>query len=214
MNAKLRKAYRSLRAAHPTATASTLLTWARSNLKRKPFDWCDDRHGMPRREWEQDGYRLVAMVGLDEYGTVDWIGEFEYSGISRGAVRVRAPNNFRTDRHGCCFFAPAISYADHYKELRKLNFGRAEADLLARSYIKNDADRLRRYCDGDLSLLRVGVTAYRAGVELGSASLHGIDVDSMRDPYLAEVALELTGEALAEAKATLAKLCPSKRKAA
>jgi hypothetical protein len=217
MNAKLRKAYRSLRAAHPTATARTLLTWARSNLKRKPLEWIDDRRGLPRCEWTQDGFKIVANVGLDDHGDLDWLGEFHshHAQHPKGAIRVPAPREWRrADEHGCIWYVPANSYAEHYKGLRKLNFGRAEADRLARSYVKGDADRLRRYCDGDLSLLRVGVTVYRADVELGSSGIYGIDVDSPADPYLTEVALDIAPEAIAEAKAKLAALCPGKRKAA
>ena len=58
----------------------------------------------------------------------------------------------------------------------------------------------------------VGVTVYREGVELGTAGLHGIDVDSTTDPYLSEIASEMAHEALIEARSKLAKLCPRKRK--
>lgn len=213
MNPRLRKAYRSLRAQHPTAGARVLLTWARSTLKQKRLDWRDDRRGLPRCEWAQDGFKLVASVGLDEYGSVDWLGEFHERQVS-GAIRVRAPGLSRSDRHGCVWYRPTSSYAEHYKGLRALKFGRDESDRLARYYIRQDVERLRRYADGDLALVCVGVTAYRADVELGSAGLYGIDVDSTSDPYLTEVALEMAHEALAEAKAKLAALCPRKRKAA
>jgi len=114
---------------------------------------------------------------------------------------------YRTDSHGCCWYVPAASYAEHYKVLRKMKFGRAESDRLAREYVAQDAKRLARYCCGDLYLLSVGVTAYREGVKLASAGLHGIDVDSSSDPYLSEVAREIAQEALSEARAKLAQLC-------
>jgi hypothetical protein len=213
VKSKLREIYRSLRAQHPTAGASTLITWARSTLKRKPLDWHNDRHGMPRCEWEADGFKLVAIVGNDEYGTVDWLGEFHDREVS-GAQRVHAPGLAQSDRHGCVWYRPACTYAEHYRGLRSLNFSRDESDRLARGYIKSDVDRLRSYANGDLSLVCVGVTASRAGVDLGFAALHGIDVDSPTEPYITEVALEIAADALHEAKAKLAELCPNKRKAA
>jgi hypothetical protein len=207
MNAKLRKAYLALRTQHPTAGARTLLTWARTP-KVKPLDWQDGRDGLPRATWTVDGFEVVARVGYDEGGTIDFLGSFHERHIA-GAVRVRAPAGYRCDSHGCVWYLPENSYADHYKGLLKLKFGRAEADRLARSYVNADLDRLRRYADGDLSLLCVGVTASRAGVKLGTSGLHGIDVDSPRDPYIDEVARDIAGEAIFEAKEKLAKLCAS-----
>lgn len=60
-----------------------------------------------------------------------------------------------------------------------------------------DYDRLRAWCDDSWNWCGVVVTASRAGVELGTASLWGIE--SNAGAYLVEVANELTAEALAEA---------------
>jgi len=205
MKPKLRKAYASLRQQHPQATASTLLTWARENV-RPVINWKDGRDGMPRAQWSVDGFEVHIRIGCDDYGTVDWLGEFHERQVT-GAIRVPAPAGYRSDAHGCIWYVPATTYAEHYKGLRALNFGRAESDALARDYVKRDADRLRRYANGDLCLLVVGATVFRAGVELASSGLHGIDVDSTSDPYLTEVAHEMANEALAEARKKLAQLC-------
>lgn len=68
-----------------------------------------------------------------------------------------------------------------------------------------DFDRLRRYCAGDWCYTGVVVTCSRNGLELGRASLWGIESDS--DSYLDECAAELAEEALDEAKEALASLC-------
>ena len=53
------------------------------------------------------------------------------------------------------------------------------------------------------------VKARRHGVTLGSASLWGIDANfpDSDNSYLTETAVELASEAIAEAKATILKLC-------
>lgn len=69
-----------------------------------------------------------------------------------------------------------------------------------------DYERLRRYCAGDWCYVGVVVTASRDGVELGSASLWGLESDCDED-HLADCACELAEEALDEAKERLASLC-------
>lgn len=60
-----------------------------------------------------------------------------------------------------------------------------------------DFERLRAWCEDQWNWCGVVVTASRAGVELGTASLWGIESDA--GDRLLEVANELTEEALAEA---------------
>lgn len=60
-------------------------------------------------------------------------------------------------------------------------------------------NRLRGWCDDSWNWCGVVVTASRAGVELGTASLWGIESDA--GAYLVEVANELAGEALSDAAA-------------
>lgn len=62
-----------------------------------------------------------------------------------------------------------------------------------------DYNRLRGWCDDSWNWCGVVVTASRAGVELGTASLWGIESDT--GAYLVEVANELAAEALANAAA-------------
>jgi hypothetical protein len=58
----------------------------------------------------------------------------------------------------------------------------------------------------DTQFVGITVSAYRVGIELGNASLWGID-DSSEDSYLCEITRELTDDAIAEANASLAALC-------
>lgn len=67
-----------------------------------------------------------------------------------------------------------------------------------------DFERLRAWCNDGWNWCGVVVTASRAGVELGTASLWGIESDA--GAYLVEVANELADEALAEAADKLREL--------
>lgn len=67
-----------------------------------------------------------------------------------------------------------------------------------------DFERLRAWCNDDWQWCGVIVTASREGIDLGRASLWGIESDA--GAYLVEVANELAGEAIAEATAMLGRL--------
>lgn len=68
-----------------------------------------------------------------------------------------------------------------------------------------DFARLKAWCEDDWYYVGVIVTASREGIELGSASLWGIESDA--EDYLVEVANELAEQAVEEAQAKLARLC-------
>lgn len=68
-----------------------------------------------------------------------------------------------------------------------------------------DFERLRAWCNDEWHWCGVVVTAYRNGIELGSASLWGIESDS--GEYLEQVARELCEEAMEQAREALASLC-------
>lgn len=96
-------------------------------------------------------------------------------------------------------FNRAISavYAQHRASMTPRQYAAAAA--------REDFERLRRFCTGDWGYCGVVVTVSRAGVELATASLWGIEDDAT--DYLDEVSEELANEALDEAKATLVELC-------
>jgi hypothetical protein len=66
-------------------------------------------------------------------------------------------------------------------------------------------NRLRQFCAGHWSYVGVAVVASRDDLELGRASLWGIEDDA--GDYLDEVADELVPEALDEARTRLERLC-------
>lgn len=71
-------------------------------------------------------------------------------------------------------------------------------------YGQQDYERLRDYHIGYWSMVGVVVTASFEGIELGSASLWGIESDS--EDYLNEVAKELTEDAITVAKSRAEKI--------
>lgn len=78
----------------------------------------------------------------------------------------------------------------------------------ARAYAANaaraDYEYLRAWCNDDWHYVGVIVTASRNGIELGEASLWGIE--SSDSSYLLETANELADEALTDARAAIAAL--------
>ena len=65
-------------------------------------------------------------------------------------------------------------------------------------------DSMGAWCRDDWSWIGVVVTASREGVELGSASLWGIESDA--GAYLVDTANNLIAEALADAKARVERI--------
>jgi len=68
-----------------------------------------------------------------------------------------------------------------------------------------DYNYLKSWCDDRWHYVGVIVTASKDGIELGRASVWGIESEA--EAHLLETANELAPEALTEARATLAKLC-------
>jgi hypothetical protein len=147
---------------------------------------------------ERDGFELVLSITPDDYPDVSFLGEFT-DRQEPGAV----PNpEGRYDSRLYRWFVPAITEDEHYRGLRDLKFGRAQARDLARSYVRQDLELARDYAP-----VIATVTAHRAGVELGSASLGGIDDEDYARSW--DVLGDLASEALAEAQETLGRLCRS-----
>ncbi len=77
---------------------------------------------------------------------------------------------------------------------------RAYAAAAARS----DFERLRRWCDGDWWYVCMTVIASRNGIELGRASLSGMESDN---DYMQDIADNLAAEAIDEAREAIKSLC-------
>lgn len=70
----------------------------------------------------------------------------------------------------------------------------------------DDFKRLKNWCNNEWHYVGAVVTASRDGIELGNASLWGIESDA--GDYLLEVANELAPEALEQARGTIDRLIP------
>lgn len=178
---------------------------------RWALDYARREQDAPRFEWsgdvgtlERDGFQLTAKVEPDYAADLSYLGEFTNT-WSADAIRVPeemryAPAAFKV---GWEYFEPAISWAEHFRGLQAMGFPRHVADCLAREYNRRD---MRAMTETETYV--VTVTASRAGIELGSASLGGIDFlpktsDRERYAYLDECAQDLMGEAIEEARANL-----------
>ena len=88
-------------------------------------------------------------------------------------------------------------YAQH-----RVTFPSARAYAAAAAM--SDYNRLRQWCDSGWHYVGIIVTAHRAGIALGSASLWGIESDC--EDYIDEVTRDLVSEAIAAAREMLTAL--------
>ena len=149
--------------------------------------------------WEQDGFSLRAEVQADDDADFSFLGEFTRN-WAPGAIHHDYLDSMTFD-----WFVPTSTEDEHFRGLRQMKYGRRAAHELARSYVRQDYKRLREY---GVYWWSVGivVTVSRAGIELGDASVWGIESDS-DEGYLTEMALDLVGDALEQARAALERLC-------
>ncbi len=141
------------------------------------LEW-DEEHYRPVARWRQEGFDLVARRQVDENGW--WIHGDEIGTFSNDW----APGavRHRGERGEYPWFIPADPERRHALYERARAYGRT------------------------WWYETLEVQAWRAGVVLGEASLSGIESDS-DEIYFTEAALELADEAIAEARATLKRLC-------
>lgn len=112
--------------------------------------------------------------------------------------------SFRSDWHDDINAAVHDVYRQHQATMSP----RAYAAKAARA----DYEYLRGWCNDEWSYCGIIVTAYRDDIELGSASLWGIE--SNAGEYLRDVANELLEEALGQAREALESLCDCEEAAA
>lgn len=194
------KAYRQCRKAG--CRASTALESVKDFQKERPFEFQENRFtGLPYAKWEQDVFRLELKVVIDENPDTSYLGEFTPIRCDRCV-----PNpNAKGDRNRCEWIKLAVTEEEHYRELLKEKYGKLEARRLAQQYVQRDVERLAAWGEGDEPYYGVIVKAFKKGVELGEASVWG--VDSADESYLYELAEDLASESLDQAKATLEDLC-------
>lgn len=202
--------YRDLRAKNSDVPASTIVRWLRA-VKKTDIKLVNGQADVVRKGWS-----IRVRVKVDENADTSHLGTLtdkrpctveHRSGAvvfrSPSAVAVRNPG--RNDYH---YFEPQITAAEHAAGLHAMGFSRGESNRLGREYVLRDMKRLLAV-GSSWEPVGVVVRVYREGVELGSASLWGIESDA--GDYLNEVAEDMIAEALEQARATRRKLCKCKK---
>lgn len=161
-------------------------------------------------KWEERGFHLVAHVVEDDHVDNSHLGEL----WSNDRRTTYPPSSIKGDPVGVDYYKYDGEWVPRYwfvpqtdvEGERKAHRGdkpRHEAWLRAQNIFRWDWTRLERY-GNDWNNVGVEVKAYRHGVELGEASVWGIESDA--DDYLVETAHDLASEAIAEAEKRLEEL--------
>lgn len=179
-------------------------------------------------EGAADGWHYVATVERDQFYGAPWEEHDGHGSVSDWRRKGydghygKAPGELLLceDSHSCS--ARFYDYAAACRTALADGWNCAPYDIegetgrqRAARAARNDFEALRSWCNDEWFWCCVSVTVSREGVELGTASLCGIECNypaatgQQRNSYLGEVAEEIAGEALAEAEATLARLAES-----
>lgn len=215
MDAALTKEYRRIRAEnpyYPARGAVELARWYRT------APTIDVELGSTI-ELERDGFTLEIRADYDtDYDPTEWLGSFtkdagRYSSSSREWLEhEKNPNAWNrgeiVDSRVYPYIAleDGFTYRDAYEWARGHGAGmsRAVAHDYARARVREDVARLT---DENRYGVFVTVRALFRGIELGAASLHGIEMarDDWRadERYLSDTAEELISEALELARENL-----------
>jgi len=189
--------YRAMRARG--LSAQSAFAYARKDVRDTPsLEWTD---GVSTQSatWKQDGFDIRVEMTPDEYADLSYLGEFTNQ-WTEGAIR-----HERLDSRSLSWFAPMTTEDEHFKSLRAMKFGRTTARERAQSYVQCDYRRLRQ-CGDAWVPVDIVVTVSRAGIELESAALGPVESDA-DDSYITEIVLDLTSQAIDEAKEVLGALC-------
>lgn len=198
MTKKLLAAYRENRRKHPTAGARHALDWARIAIKQSTpvLDWNYDGASA---EFKRHGFTVRVNVEPDYDADTSMLGTFTDK-WSPDVIKRRNP-----DRNGYRYFDPGISYREHYKGLRDMHYGRADANRLAREYVQTDMQRAETL-GTEWTMWSVSLTVSRRGITLASAGVGGVDAEP-EDDYYEELVRDLLSEAIPDARAALRDLC-------
>lgn len=158
----------------------------------------------------REGFDITVYVKPDEHTDPPWVACDGHGPVSEWTTREKAPGErILSSARGSRRYYDVAGAMDLAKKGgwgtkggRKL--GETANEYAARA-VAADFDYLRGWCDDDWHYVGVIVTASRAGVELGSASLWGIEGGD--EDYVVEVGAELVTEAINAAQTKLAQLC-------
>lgn len=162
---------------------------------------------------ESEGFHLSAIVERDDYYGAPWEEHDGHGPVSEWTTRAKLPGEMVINRDGNSY--RYYDYAEACKIARRDGWNAKPYDVegetprqRAAKAAMADYQHLKGWCDNDWFWCSVIVTASRDGVELGAAALSGIESEA--SDYLREVANEIAGEAIDEAKARLSTLCDCK----
>lgn len=194
--------------------ASVALTWARS-APALALDW---NGAGDRAELERDGFAIVVRVEPDDIPPAE--ADFTDAAPADPMMErlCRNPRAWDVDGEPLYgsghyrYVVPACtSYADERAALHARGYSRHDADAIARRSVRQLVELL---VSDDYTSSVVVVTASRAGVELGSDALGGVDIDGRGSWQDARSRLEsvisdheMIDGAIADARSTLQNLC-------
>ena len=202
---QLRRHVARLRGEHPYTPLSYLVKWAKDtevdDLEEKLVSIMYTDRAVTLDP--QDGFELTVKVKDDYDADFSYLGKFVENPES-GSVKVMG----RYRGEGELNFLSEYGYNQLYADARKYHgMAKSPAHDYAREQVTREAELMTR-----ISAVGITVTALREDVELGKASLWGIDYDPdargalSYTSYFAEVTRELIGNVIYEAKEKLAKL--------
>jgi hypothetical protein len=177
--------------------------WARQALDApEPLDWQDVK-GWPKATWEEGRFRVEVKRQYDECPDVSFLGSFTDK-WEPGAIL----HNRNRDRNTYKWFVPGNSEEGHRKSLRAMGYTKHDAYTLARSYVRQDYQRMLGLDRGDWFSVGIVATVYdlKTGIELGGGSCWGFESDS-GDDYFDSEARAIASEALSEARQNVTNIC-------
>lgn len=162
-----------------------------------------------------DGFDVVATVKHDDTMRAPWKEHDGHGPVSEWTQRDKAPGErvLSEDRRSKRFydFAEAVKIAkrDGWGVEGGKRDGETDGQYAARA-AEHDFKVLRAWCNDEWHWSGVVVTVSRAGVELGAASVWGVERNypGSDNSYLTETANELLSEAIASARAKIKELTP------
>lgn len=155
-----------------------------------------------------EGFTLTARIEPDTDMGAPWVEHDGHGPVSEWTTRDKLPGERIINEDG-----NSRRYYDFKAAIKQAKaegwdappYGKGTKGEQAERAVNADFRFLKAWCDDEWQWVGVIVTASKNGIELGNASLWGIESES-RD-YLLEVAEDLASEAVSEAKATLGGLC-------
>lgn len=202
-----------LRSKYPTAAASTRIRWAREAAERLA-QWGEiefDSNGCARIE--RDGFSVSVQYTYDEYPDLSWIGEYT-DDWQEGAIKhlpgwsqgYDGSEYTHPDPRTYGWFIPAASAEEARRWYTSAGYSRHDAWVAGQRQARQDYERRDH-----ITLYDLKVTVFRAGAELATEYLGGIDLgDDLDNVDVDEqrviMAIDAVECAIGEAKAAMKRI--------